>query len=346
MTLTIKSTKYYQYYSRKVKQTDSFSTIGKALPLIFYKDAGSDFVCPIEVTENTITGIFSTGMNKECQAFLHHCKTFIPKDNPSAIGLTPGNYLYDFKNGKIIYNYDIAGIMDERDWCSIPDTYQSCKYDYLMAIDTKGCVHKVWHRQTSFAEISWVGARINSFFEKGEYDIQKVGTLALFRYIANSFALAKATSRSVKTFIEHSFDPTGRGLPAYEIDPRLWSDVFGDKEAKDEEDDAVAYSPWLLHRMDDWNTTEASKDQESGYNLMEFIGASNYPEVLQPTYVDINIQDVKGLVEVILQPLGILDVIYDPTLIRLVDLDDILQLPTERTNFFPITMDMEVDNVS
>jgi hypothetical protein len=325
--------------TKHIKQTDTFTNIGKALPIRYYRDTGADGVCPLEIKDTKITGYFATGAKAPAELFIENIAL-----NTEIPNLAPGMYLYDFKYNDVIYDYQTAEVSEDRHWCFIPDAHRHNEFDHMIGIDALGVVHKVWHRTNSFAELSYVGHSTNNLFEPGEYKPDKLGVEIVFNMIAGTYGLAEPTTRIINTFIEKSFNPSGPVMPNYTFSQQMLDMVFEPKPINLPGTEIIPFCGYdSIPRIHDdrefWADDGWIPNEEDEYRIMDFIGITDYPKPKFKTDVELDV-DLPGLIKATLNISGSLFITYNPEVVQIMDIKEALVLPDKNTFYTPI-LDME-----
>lgn len=327
-TYDIHSTKNYQEFRKYVSSTDTFSEIGLALPLVFYKLAPGDQVCPVKKKGHRVTGIFSTGSDAAAKIFtdsIKERKTFPKVKN--------GLYLFDYKNGKVIYDFSTKKLINEHDWVYIAEPFDKSDFGHIIAKDTLGNIHKMWHKTAPFADSCYLAHLINGFFSAGEYKPHIKGVDTVFKILASRYGMVAPTARNIGAFINHSFEPYAPAIPEQTISTFMLELIFNPDETVLSDlscENNIPYDHEFFPQQGYW------EEDLTKVGLLELVGATNLPrvDVDVDVYLDMNL---VGLNKVILTPEGRLLVHYDSTKITYHSLSETLVLPTSVTYYIDDT---------
>lgn len=346
-TYTITTETKWEVLSKILHQTDIFKEIGDGLPLLFYSKTSGEKICPVQVEENKITGIFSTGATTQARTFVDSILK-----HGSFPELEPGLYLFDFEKQEILINVDNPDILGKDGWVSFPPDYDKCNFDYLIALDNNGLLHRIYHRFNSFAETAYLGHLINETFGPGDYKLDKVGVQAMFEAFGDLYGLRKPNIRNVVSFLENSFRPLGAELPSYTVSTTMLEMVFEPEVIDSEAKEIIPFCgyedglpPIGLEGLgggfwdEDYWDNIVNRKPDGKIRSMDLIGVTKYPEVKKVTYIDIDVT-LDGLISMHLNPPGTLFIKYDSRKISYRDIKDALDLPDDHTFYEPIVHEL------
>ena len=206
-----------------------------------------------------------------------------------------GDYLYDFILNEVIYFIDTKAMVDKEAWLLAPPTYEETKFTHVIAINSEGSVYKIYNTINNFCPALFIAHIINLSFPPGDYSINTSSAKVVFNFYLKQFGYGSVLDRTISTYCTHGFDPTGKPLPSYDLNPEFIEKIYetedlNEKDKKEEAKKAVnnLFGENMLDIWDSrFNRTYYDYMDDGIICLSDLIGEETYPKVsgtiLQPS---------------------------------------------------------------